>query len=101
MRPGAYPWPNGGNDWRPMHIHFSLFGSSFGQRLISQMYFEGDPLIARCPIVNTIPDQAAIDRLIAPLDMTRALPLDCLAYKFDIVLRGSRQTMFENRMEGL
>ncbi|WP_370301598.1 protocatechuate 3,4-dioxygenase subunit beta [Pseudooceanicola sp.] len=101
VRPGAYPWPNGGNDWRPMHIHFSLFGASFGQRLISQMYFEGDPLIARCPIVNTIPDQAAIDRLIAPLDMTRALPLDCLAYKFDIVLRGSRQTMFENRMEGL
>ena len=101
VRPGAYPWPNGANDWRPMHIHFSVFGASFGQRLITQMYFEADPLIARCPIVNTIPDQSAIERLTAPLDMSRALPLDCLAYKFDIVLRGNRQTMFENRMEGL
>ncbi|MCB1339950.1 MAG: protocatechuate 3,4-dioxygenase subunit beta [Pseudooceanicola sp.] len=101
IRPGAYPWPNGVNDWRPMHIHFSVFGASFGQRLITQMYFEGDPLIYRCPIVATIPDKAAVDRLVAPLDMNRALPLDCLAYKFDIVLRGNRQTMFENRMEGL
>lgn len=101
IRPGAYPWPNRVNDWRPMHIHFSIFGSGFGQRLISQMYFEGDPLIARCPILNTIPDQAQIDRLVAPLDMSRALPMDALAYRFDIVLRGRRQTMFENRMEGL
>ena len=101
VRPGAYPWPNGPNDWRPMHVHFSVFGASFGQRLITQMYFEGDPLIARCPIVNTIPDPAAIDRLVAPLDMSRAVPLDCLAYKFDIVIRGQRQTVFENRMEGL
>jgi protocatechuate 3,4-dioxygenase beta subunit len=101
IRPGAYPWPNGVNDWRPMHIHFSLFGPSFGQRLISQMYFEGDPLIARCPIVNTIPDPTVVDRLVAPLDMHRAIPMDCLAYKFDIVLRGRRQTMFENRPEGL
>ncbi|MAY87253.1 MAG: protocatechuate 3,4-dioxygenase subunit beta [Pseudooceanicola sp.] len=101
IRPGAYPWPNGPNDWRPMHIHFSVFGHSFGQRLITQMYFEGDPLIARCPIVNTIPDKSVVDRLVAPLDMTRALPLDCLAYKFDIVLRGQRQTMFENKPEGM
>lgn len=101
IRPGAYPWPNRVNDWRPMHIHFSLFGHSFGQRLITQMYFEGDPLIARCPIVNTIPDPRVVDRLVAPLDMNRAIPLDCLAYKFDIVLRGSRQTMFENRPEGM
>lgn len=101
IRPGAYPWPNGPNDWRPMHIHFSVFGHSFGQRLITQMYFEGDPLIPLCPIVKTIPDQSAIDRLIAPLDMNTALPLDALAYKFDIVLRGSRQTMFENKMEGM
>jgi protocatechuate 3,4-dioxygenase beta subunit len=55
VRPGAYPWPNRVNDWRPMHIHFSIFGTGFGQRLITQMYFEGDPLIARCPIVATIP----------------------------------------------
>jgi len=101
VRPGAYPWPNGPNEWRPMHIHFSVFGSGFGQRLITQMYFEGDPLIARCPIVNTIPDKSSIDRLVAPLDMNRALPMNALAYKFDIVLRGTRQTMFENRMEGL
>ena len=101
VRPGAYPWPNGVNDWRPMHIHVSVFGSGFGQRLITQMYFEGDPLIARCPIVNTIPDPAAIDRLVAPLDMNAAIPMDCLAYRFDIVLRGRRQTYFENRPEGL
>ncbi len=100
IRPGAYPWPNGVNDWRPMHIHFSVFGSGFGQRLISQMYFEGDPLIWRCPIVNVIPDKAAIETLIAPLDMDAGIPLDALAYKFDIVLRGRRQTMFENQLEG-
>ncbi|MBD3788701.1 MAG: protocatechuate 3,4-dioxygenase subunit beta, partial [Sphingomonadales bacterium] len=101
VRPGAYPWPNGVNDWRPMHIHVSVFGHGFGQRLITQMYFEGDPLIARCPIVNTIPSQAAIDALIAPLDMSASIPMDCLAYRFDIVLRGRRQTYFENRREGM
>lgn len=101
VRPGAYPWPNGVNDWRPMHIHVSVFGTGFGQRLITQMYFEGDPLIARCPIVNTIQDKAAVARLVAPLDMNAAIPMDCLAYKFDIVLRGRRQTYFENRKEGL
>lgn len=100
IRPGPYPWPNGVNDWRPAHIHFSVFGQGFAQRLITQMYFEGDPLIKRCPIVNTIPDQEAIDQLIAPLDMGNSLPMDSLAYKFDIVLRGRRSTMFENRMEG-
>jgi protocatechuate 3,4-dioxygenase beta subunit len=70
------------------------------QRLITQMYFEGDPLIKICPIVNTVPDPTAIDRLIAPLDLNAALPADMLAYKFDIVLRGSRSTLFENRLEG-
>lgn len=101
IRPGAYPWPNRGNDWRPMHIHFSIFGSGFGQRLISQMYFEGDPLIRTCPIVATIKNRSHIDRLVAPLDMSKSRPLDHLAYKFDIVLRGRRQTMFENKMEGM
>ena len=101
VRPGAYPWPNRANDWRPMHIHFSVFGASFGQRLITQMYFEGDPLIDRCPIVATIKDRSQIDRLVAPLDMAKARPLDFLAYKFDIVLRGRRQTMFENKPEGM
>ncbi|MCB1333601.1 MAG: protocatechuate 3,4-dioxygenase subunit beta [Roseivivax sp.] len=101
IRPGAYPWPNRGNDWRPMHIHVSVFGHSFGQRLITQMYFEGDPLIPRCPIANTIKDRARLDQLVAPLDMASSRPLDFLAYKFDIVLRGRRQTMFENKLEGM
>ena len=100
IKPGPYPWPNGPNDWRPAHIHFSVFGSGFGQRLITQMYFEGDPLIPLCPIVRTISDKAAIDQLIAPLDMNATIPMDMRAYKFDIVLRGRRSTLFENRMEG-
>ncbi|MGP9789750.1 protocatechuate 3,4-dioxygenase subunit beta [Roseinatronobacter sp. NSM] len=101
IRPGAYPWPNRGNDWRPMHIHISVFGHSFGQRLITQMYFEGDPLIPLCPIAATIKNRAQLDRLVAPLDMAASKPLDYLAYKFDIVLRGRRQSMFENKPEGM
>ncbi|WP_322891885.1 MULTISPECIES: protocatechuate 3,4-dioxygenase subunit beta [unclassified Yoonia] len=101
VQPGPYPWPNGMNDWRPAHIHFSLFGYGFAQRLITQMYFEGDPLIKRCPIVGVLKSQEAIDALTAPLDMHRTVPMDCLAYKFDVVLRGRRQTYFENRKEGL
>lgn len=100
IKPGAYPWRNWVNNWRPAHIHVSVFGTSFSQRLITQMYFEGDPLIAKCPIVNTIPDPRAVDQLIAPLNMNAAIPLDCLAYKFDIILRGRRSTLFENRLEG-
>jgi protocatechuate 3,4-dioxygenase beta subunit len=100
VKPGAYPWRNHLNAWRPAHIHVSVFGRSFSQRLITQMYFEGDPLIPLCPIVRTIPDPAAIDRLIAPLDLNAAIPLDSLAYRFDIVLRGRRSTLFENRLEG-
>jgi protocatechuate 3,4-dioxygenase beta subunit len=101
IKPGAYPWPNGVNDWRPAHIHFSVLGTGWGQRMITQMYFEGDPLIPLCPIANTIPDRSVLDRLVAPLDMSMAMPMDSLAWKFDIVLRGRRQSMFENRMEGL
>ena len=101
IKPGAYPWPNRTNDWRPAHIHFSLFGSGFAQRLITQMYFEGDPLIRLCPIVGVLKTQDAVDALTAPLDMTRTVPMDSLAYKFDIVLRGQRQTYFENRKEGM
>ncbi|HEV7328019.1 MAG TPA: protocatechuate 3,4-dioxygenase subunit beta [Bosea sp. (in: a-proteobacteria)] len=100
VKPGAYPWRNWVNSWRPAHIHVSVFGTAFAQRLITQMYFEGDPLIAKCPIIATIPDQRAIDQLIAPLDTNAAVPLDSLAYKFDIVLRGRRSTLFENRLEG-
>ena len=100
VKPGPYPWRNYVNSWRPAHIHFSLFGAAFAQRLITQMYFEGDPLIKICPIVHTIPDEAAIERLIAPLDVNAAVPDDSLAYRFDIVLRGRRSTLFENRLQG-
>ena len=101
VMPGPYPWPNSMNDWRPAHIHFSLFGHAFAQRLITQMYFEGDPLIPLCPILGSIPSREAVEALIAPLDMARTIPMDARAYRFDIVLRGRRQTMFENRKEGL
>ena len=100
VKPGAYPWRNHGNNWRPAHIHVSVFGAAFVQRLITQCYFEGDPLIPLCPIVQTIPDAAAIDRLIARLDMNATIPLDSIAYRFDIVLRGRRSSLFENRPEG-
>lgn len=100
IKPGPYPWPNGVNDWRPAHIHFSVFGHGFVQRLITQMYFEGDPMIWKCPIVKTINDEAAIRQLVAVLDMQSTIPMDSLAYKFDIVLRGRRSTLFENRLEG-
>ena len=100
IKPGAYPWRNWVNNWRPAHIHVSVFGSSFSQRLITQLYFEGDPLIPLCPIVATIPDPDAVEQLIARLDMNASVPLDCIAYKFDIVLRGRRSTLFENRLEG-
>jgi protocatechuate 3,4-dioxygenase beta subunit len=100
VKPGAYPFRNNLNSWRPAHIHFSMFGSGFAQRLITQLYFEGDPLIPRDQIIATIPDPAAVDRLVAKLDMDAAVPLDCLAYRWDIVLRGRRQTIFENKLQG-
>ena len=100
VKPGAYPWRNMVNNWRPAHIHVSVFGSGFVQRLITQCYFEGDPLIPICPIVQTIPDAEAIEQLTAKLDMNATIPLDTIAYKFDIVLRGRRSTLFENRLEG-
>ena len=100
VKPGAYPWRNWVNNWRPAHIHVSVFGTAFAQRLITQMYFEGDPLIAHCPIVKSIPDPRAIDQLVAALDLNATIPLDSIAYKFDIVLRGLRSTWFENRPEG-
>jgi len=101
IQPGPYPWPNGPNDWRPAHIHFSVFGQSWGQRLITQMYFDGDPMIWHCPIVGTIPSREGIESLVARLDMAATIPMDARVYRFDIVLRGRRQTLFENRMEGL
>lgn len=100
VKPGAYPWRNLVNNWRPAHIHVSVFGAAFSQRLITQLYFEGDPLIPLCPIVQTLPDADAVDQLTAKLDLNATIPLDTIAYKFDIILRGRRSTMFENRPEG-
>jgi protocatechuate 3,4-dioxygenase beta subunit len=100
IKPGPYPWRNHVNSWRPAHIHFSVFGSGFAQRLITQMYFEGDPLIWRDAMIKIIPDEEAVKRLIAPLDLNAAKPLDMLAYRFDIVLRGRQSTLFENKLQG-
>ncbi|ANS43050.1 protocatechuate 3,4-dioxygenase subunit beta [Serratia inhibens] len=100
IKPGPYPWRNRVNDWRPAHIHFSLSGDAFAQRLITQMYFEGDPLIASCPIVRAIKNDDAVRTLIAGLDKTASIQLDSLAYRFDLVLRGHRATLFENRLQG-
>lgn len=100
VKPGAYPWRNSINSWRPAHIHLSVFGAAFAQRLITQCYFEGDPLIPICPIVQTIPDPEAVAQLLARLDLNATIPLDTIAWKFDIVLRGRRSTLFENRLEG-
>jgi protocatechuate 3,4-dioxygenase beta subunit len=95
VRPGPYPFPNNGCSWRPAHVHLSLFGAAFGQRLITQFYFEGDPLIRHCAIVNTISDPKAIDQLVAKLDLEGQVEFDSLAYTFDIVLRGRNETWFE------
>lgn len=97
VQPGPYPWPNGPNDWRPAHIHFSVFGRSFAQRLITQMYFEGDPMIWQCPIVASIPSREAVERLVAALDREATIPMDARAWRFDITLRGRRRTMFEGQ----
>ena len=88
IKPGAYPWRNHHNAWRPNHIHFSLFGPSFATRLITQMYFPGDPLVALDPIFNSVPDHAARERLIATFDIEVTIPDYALGYRFDFVLRG-------------
>jgi protocatechuate 3,4-dioxygenase beta subunit len=95
IKPGPYPWKNHFNAWRPAHIHFSLFGAGILSRLVTQMYFPGDPLQPFDPIFNSIPDEKARGRLIARFDMERSEPDHALAYSFDIVLRGSQDTPFE------
>ena len=92
VKPGAYPWRNHHNAWRPQHIHFSLFGPSFATRLITQMYFPGDPLFALDPIFNSIADAAARERLIASFDIEVTVPERALGYRFDFVLRGRSAT---------
>jgi protocatechuate 3,4-dioxygenase beta subunit len=78
----------------------SIFGHAFAQRLITQLYFEGDPLIPLCPIIQTLADPVAVEYLTARLDMEATVPFDMVAYRFDIVLRGRGSTPFENRPEG-
>lgn len=95
VKPGAYPFRNHVDSWRMAHIHFSVFGRGFAQRLVTQMYFEGDPLIPHCPIVQGIPSEDAIERLTAALDLNATIPLDSIAYRFDVVLRGRRRSIFQ------
>jgi protocatechuate 3,4-dioxygenase beta subunit len=97
IRPGAYPWGNHHNAWRPAHIHFSLFGRAFTQRLVTQMYFPDDPLFEYDPIFNSIPDPQARQRLISRFDINLTEPDWALGYEWDIVLRGSAGTVFEEQ----
>jgi len=95
IKPGAYPWRNHLNAWRPAHIHFSLFGRAFTQRLITQMYFPGDPLFAQDPIYHSVPDPKARERMIARFDLGVTVPDWAIGYSWDIVLRGRDATVFE------
>ena len=96
IRPGAYPWRNHRNAWRPTHIHFSLFGQGFAQRLITQMYFPGDPLLEFDPIYHAVSDAGARERLVSRFDLDVTEPEWALGYRFDIVLRGRGATPFED-----
>jgi protocatechuate 3,4-dioxygenase beta subunit len=95
VRPGAYPWKNHYNAWRPQHIHFSLFGPAFATRLVTQMYFPGDPLLEFDPIFHSVPDEAARRRLISSFDWLSTQPDLSLGFRFDIVLRGRNATPME------
>lgn len=95
IKPGCYPWRNHYNAWRPAHIHFSVFGSAFATRLVTQMYFPGDPLLAFDPIYNCTADEEARKRLISIFDWDTTIPEKALGYRFDIVLRGRAQTPME------
>jgi protocatechuate 3,4-dioxygenase beta subunit len=95
IRPGAYPWKNHPNAWRPQHIHFSLFGPAFATRLVTQMYFPGDPLLADDPIFHSVVDEAARNSLIAHFDWAATIPEIALGFRFDIILRGRNATPME------
>lgn len=99
IKPGAYPWRNHHNAWRPAHIHFSLFGPSFLSRVITQMYFPGDPLFPFDPIFQSIPEERARNRLISRFDLDTTQPEWALGYRFDIVLRGREATPTEEPHE--
>jgi protocatechuate 3,4-dioxygenase beta subunit len=95
IKPGAYPWLNHPNAWRPAHIHLSLFGYAFVSRLVTQMYFPADPLIPFDPVYDSVPKESR-ERLVSSFDMEATVPNWALAYRFDIVLRGRQQTPMEN-----
>jgi protocatechuate 3,4-dioxygenase beta subunit len=95
IKPGAYPWPNHPNAWRPNHIHFSLFGPSFATRLVTQMYFPGDPLLPLDPIYLGVP-AGARERLVSRFSIEVTQPGFALGYAFDIVLRGRQATPMES-----
>jgi protocatechuate 3,4-dioxygenase beta subunit len=95
IKPGAYPWLNHPNAWRPAHIHLSLFGPSFATRLVTQFFFPGDPLIPMDPILNSIPSRSGRRRLMASYAHDVSEPEYALGYRFDIVLRGRKATPFE------
>jgi protocatechuate 3,4-dioxygenase beta subunit len=96
IKPGAYPWKNHHNAWRPAHIHFSVFGTAFTQRLVTQMYFPDDPLFSQDPVFNSVPDEKARQRMISKFDFSRTLPEWALGFEFDIVLRGRDASVFED-----
>jgi protocatechuate 3,4-dioxygenase beta subunit len=96
IRPGAYPWRNHHNAWRPAHIHFSIFGPAFATRLVTQMYFPGDALLPFDPIFNCTADENARRRLISIFDWETTIPESALGYKFDIILRGRDATPMES-----
>jgi protocatechuate 3,4-dioxygenase, beta subunit len=95
IKPGAYPWGNHHNAWRPQHIHFSLLGQAFAQRLVTQMYFPGDPLLEYDPIYNSVRDPKGRERMVSSFSIDKTKPDWALAYDFDIVLRGRELTPFE------
>lgn len=97
IRPGEYPWGNHYNAWRPAHIHFSLFGPAFATRLVTQMYFPGDPLLAFDPIFNCTADEKARNRLVSQFDWETTIPVQALGYRFDIVLSGREATPMEQK----
>lgn len=96
IRPGEYPWRNHHNAWRPAHIHFSVFGPAFATRLVTQMYFPGDPLLPYDPIFNCTADERARQRLISIFDWETTVPEQSLGYKFDIILAGREATPWES-----
>ncbi len=97
IKPGAYPWRNHHNAWRPAHLHFSLCGHGFAQRLVTQMYFPGDPLLEFDPMYLSVPGDAARQRLVSSFDWDNTQPEYAIAYRFDIVLRGRDATPMENK----